>query len=74
MAPRSSPVMNQFRANGMAPRSHEAIKRQSAARGITQARFLESLLDLLGHAQILAETDGAILDVLESLGLERQGL
>jgi hypothetical protein len=66
-----------FRAPGMDPAVHEAIKLQAAARGWTQAKLIGQLIKLLADVQDYDyddEGDQQIQNILVGLGLERQGL
>jgi hypothetical protein len=61
---------------GMRPEIREAIKRQAAARGMTQADLMGRLIQLLGAAQDYArgEDDRDMATILTDLGLESQGI
>jgi len=63
-----------FRATGMDPEVHDAIKAQAAARHWTQAHYMAALIGLHKTAQDYAEHDPQLRSVLVDLGLERQGL
>tara|TARA_Y100000310_G_scaffold50965_3_gene47060 strand:- start:495 stop:707 length:213 start_codon:yes stop_codon:yes gene_type:complete len=61
---------------GLRPEVQEAFRRQAAARGVTQAYLMASLIQLLGAAQDYArgEDDRSMGDILTDLGLESQGI